>query len=367
MNTHDWLMTFRPLSHGMRLWILPEIDRRLSSGALDAGDLPVQIRQFRFLQVPGKNVIELNDEVQLVGGVKAKGSIQGGQILTVDDIDPETCVLEPPIIDGHRAAFFLCQSLFLNIVNIFDFTPNAPAISNGSEHSITKDFRFRYPIGEVAAAKGLADAIRPVEKFRELAAANWPPAPGYYPGALVWVHNHPGRLADAGFADVVAKAYGPDRWAEQMAIWTEINLFPRRMPYVQKAVDEYLEGDFISSIHVLVPHVEGILKDFLRMQQIEPKYQISSCVSQLKELIVTRRAMLFPRPVLDLILEFIETGTFLRETTQVGDPAKEVNRHGIAHGVFAGFETRNICLKYLILLDALAFVLLHDRLVTGTL
>jgi hypothetical protein len=32
-----------------------------------------------------------------------------------------------------------------------------------------------------------------------------------------------------------------------------------------------------------------------------------------------------------------------------------------------GFEDRDIALKYLILLDALAYVLLHDKLLTATL
>lgn len=44
-----------------------------------------------------------------------------------------------------------------------------------------------------------------------------------------------------------------------------------------------------------------------------------------------------------------------------------MTRHGIAHGIFKNFENRDITLKYLILLDALAYVLLHDKLLAGTL
>ena len=38
-----------------------------------------------------------------------------------------------------------------------------------------------------------------------------------------------------------------------------------------------------------------------------------------------------------------------------------------AGGVFTNFENRDIALKYLILLDSLAYVLLHDKLLAGTL
>jgi hypothetical protein len=51
----------------------------------------------------------------------------------------------------------------------------------------------------------------------------------------------------------------------------------------------------------------------------------------------------------------------------VTNPSQQVNRHGIAHGVFTEFETQEIALKYLALLDGLGFVLFHDRLVSGTL
>jgi hypothetical protein len=77
--------------------------------------------------------------------------------------------------------------------------------------------------------------------------------------------------------------------------------------------------------------------------------------------------LLFPRQVLELMLSFIETGSWWRRTTKISDPAQEVNRHGIVHGVFTGFESRDIALKYLVLLDGLAYLLLHDKTLTDRL
>jgi hypothetical protein len=77
--------------------------------------------------------------------------------------------------------------------------------------------------------------------------------------------------------------------------------------------------------------------------------------------------MMFPREILEAILGFMQTGTFLTKTALLNDPSRQVNRHGIAHGVFTGFETREITLKYLALIDGLISVLLHDRIVAGTL
>ena len=73
---------------------------------------------------------------------------------------------------------------------------------------------------------------------------------------------------------------------------------------------------------------------------------------------------MFPREVLKLILESLETGTFWRKTRRINDPRQEVNRHGIAHGKFTGFESRDMALKYLVLLDGLVLLLLHDKMLT---
>jgi hypothetical protein len=71
--------------------------------------------------------------------------------------------------------------------------------------------------------------------------------------------------------------------------------------------------------------------------------------------------------VLNLIVDFIDSGSFWNNTSTITDPKQEVNRHGIAHGVFTGFETQELALKFLILIDCVAFVLLQDQLIRGVL
>jgi len=44
-----------------------------------------------------------------------------------------------------------------------------------------------------------------------------------------------------------------------------------------------------------------------------------------------------------------------------------INRHGILHGIFTQFESEELSLKFLMLLDSLIFILLSDRLATGSL
>ncbi len=335
----------------------------MDSGTINAGQLPVHVRKFRILQGAGRELVELNDEVQPIVTVPARRNIKNGEMLTLDDIDPKECFLEPPTIDGAPAAFFICQALFLNLMIIFDFTPNAPRVE-GEKHDPPK---IRYPLQDIARAQQLVRAMGPLAQFKALAAAHWPPAPGYYPSVLIHAWRHPDDITRAVMTDVVADAYGEAYWKAQLALWGEIGTFAGRLQYIQKAIEEYAEGDYISSIHVIVPQFEGVVKDYLRSAGVEPRYRFESCLRQLKELVFSRQLVLFPKEMLDIIFAFVDTGTFLRETGDVGDPGQEVNRHGIAHGVFTGFESKSIALKYLVLLDALALVLLHDKLLTGRL
>lgn len=358
----DYLSAYRPMSEMLRLAVVPEIERRVAAGTLTADTLPIPVRQFRFVQGGGKSFVEINDEVQLKAQVRVTRALAVGEPMTLSDMHPDECFLQPPEVDGRPAAFFLCQALFLNLMTMFDFTPNLPP---ELEDAKREPSRMPYPVAEVAQAADLAEKMKPIEKFAQLAAASWPPGPGLYPNVLWRVHQDPGILHKPEFADVVAAAYSEAYWKDRLAFWTETAFFRDRMKYVLKAVEEYLAGDYVASIYVLVPHIEGIVLDYLQAAGVTPRYRVESRVGDLKALVLSRKVLMFPRRVLDQVFAFIETGTFLAETGDVADPGQQVTRHGIAHGIFKNFESRDIALKYLILLDALAYVLLHDRLLAG--
>lgn len=209
--------------------------------------------------------------------------------------------------------------------------------------------------------------MRTIEKYKQLCDANWPPGPAYYPDVLWQVHSDLNCLAQPNFADIVVRSYSQNYLEERLDFWTETKFFGDRFVYVKKSIDEYLEGDYISSIYVLVPQFEGIIKDYLTTAAGQHRYRLESCVEDMKSLILSRKVLMFPRSVLDIIFTFLQDGPFLTETTNIRDPAIEVTRHGIAHGRFIGFENRDIALKYIVLLDSLGYVMLHDKLLAGTL
>ena len=229
--------------------------------------------------------------------------IRAGQLVSLGDIDPESSVLEPPVVDGTRRSYFLLQSAFLNLQTMFDFT------QSGHE-GIEPAPPMQFPITEFVRSQEFLKTVNPVEKFTQLAALNWPPAPGYFPNVIGYAHANPGKMKDAEFADVVSAAYDERLLRRRIDLWKEAGLFPGRLDYVRKAIEEYFARDWTSSIYVVVPQFEGIIRDYLRAAGAAPKKRFEAMVRQLETLVFSRKVLLFPSRVLNLILDFLSSGTF---------------------------------------------------------
>jgi hypothetical protein len=356
------LMSYRTIAQMLQISVLPEIERRFKAGQLIK---PFHLKLFRFSQKTLADrtvqpIVELNDEVIVTAQVKAKRPIAKGEPIALNDIHPNECYLEPPYADGKPLAYFLFQSAFLNYFTFFDFSPNAPDFVNDGS-----GFKLQYPVLDLHNAKRLYDAIDPVRQIQLLANANWPPAPGYYPAVLVAAHQNPKEINNPSFVETVAAAYTRDYWDERLSFWEETNFFPNRLSYLRRAIDSFFVGDYISSIYVLVPHFEGIVRDYLKATAGTVLSGFKAPIKKLKQDLIARGIFMFPPEVIETIFEFLEKGSFWMQTDSIISPTDQVNRHGIAHGVFTGFESKGTALKYLVLMDSLGFILLHEKLLTG--
>lgn len=360
------MIKYRTISHLLQIFVLPEVEKRIKSGQIKDNGLPIELYQFRAIQrkLPdGKilPIVELNEELKLITRVKAKRAVSAGESLGLNDIYPEECFISPPVYDGKHAAYFLCQRMLFDYFLYFDCRPNLPDISEKE----LEESKGRYPILDFINAKNFKEIVKPEEKIKILADANWPPAPGYYPSVLVALHNDPNSIMQSDFVKAVSAAYAKPYWDQRIIFWEDTNFFPERAQYLKRAIDAHFNKDYIASIYVLVPQFEGIIKDYLESHGVTPTGGFQGYVDQLKGLVFSRKILMFPKNILDTIFDYLKTGSFwMKDSGSVHDPKSMVNRHGIAHGVFKGFECEGISLKYLIMLDALSFILLHDKMLT---
>jgi hypothetical protein len=242
----------------------------------------------------------------------------------------------------------------------FDFTPNGPG---GATGPLT---RPPYQLQELATRKKLITDHPPQEVLAKLKQLGWPPSPTCYP-ILAQKLSSPGGDSAKVIASTIIGLHRADYWEKRIALWEELQIFSARMPYVRKAIEEYLEGDYASAIYVAVPQFEGIINNYVRTAQGAVNSGFRMALNEFKQLIESRKVVLFPRFTLDLVIDYIYSGSFWNRTSTIANPKEDVNRHGIAHGVFTGFESQELALKFLILIDCLAFILLQDKLLCGRL
>jgi len=361
------MIKFRTIAHLLQIFILPEVEKRIKNGQIKKNDLPINLYQFRAIQrklADGKvlPIIELNEEVKLRAQVKVKKKIDAGEQITINDIYPEECYIAPPVYDGKHAAYFLCQSLLFDYFLFFDCRPNLPDVSEKE----LEESKSRYPIVDFINFKNFKEVVKPQEKIKVLADNNWPPAPGYYPKVLLEMHKDPALISKSILLNFVADSYKRTYWDERISFWQDSNFFPERHQYLKRAIDAHFDKDYIASIYVLVPQFEGIIRDHLTNSGVTPSEKFRDCVDDLRKLILSRNILMFPKNMMETIFDYLKGGSFWNHTSTVPDPQSTINRHGIAHGKFTGFECEEISLKYLVLLDSLSFILLHDKILTKT-
>ena len=362
------MIKHRIISDLLKMFILPEVEKRIKNGIVKKIDLPIELHLFRIIQkkMPDGNtltIVELNKEVNLLVETRTKKGSSPGDRITLDDIYPDECFIKPPVYDGKPAGYFLCQSFIFDCFLCFNLSPNLPGVTEDE----LKTVQIEYPISEFSKTLKIWKIVRPIEKLKLLSDNNWPPAPGYYPRTLIHLHKNRTRFEDESFLEIVANSFDRDYWIKKLAFWEETKFFPRRIQYIKRAIDAHLQEDFICSIYVIVPQFEGIVRDYLTGCHEKTPKKFLGCINELKKLILSRNILLFKREILESIFEYLETGSFWRNTTAIQGPGDSVNRHGVAHGIFTGFECKGVSLKYLILLDSLAFLLLHDKMVTHSL
>jgi len=362
------MIYYRTISHLIELFILPEIKKRIKNNTIKKDDLPFEITQFRTIQVKQpdggfKTIVELNKEVNLYAKIKMKRAVSAGETITLNDVYPEECYLESPKFNGKPAGYFYVKLMAFQFLTLaFNCEPNLPGVT---ENEI-EDFKMKFPIREIIGVRDFQDIVKPYEKLQILSQHNWPPAPGYYPNVFLELHNDSAKINKEEFIQVVSNSYNKNYWEERIAFWKTMNFFPDRIQYLEKSITAHFEKDFIASTYVLVPQFEGIVKDYLLSCGEIPSGGFMGYIKILKNLITSRKILLFSKSALGPIFDYLENGSFWKHTSSISDPRNIINRHGILHGEFTEFENEGISLKYLILLDSLSFLLLHDKILNRT-
>jgi len=144
--------------------------------------------------------------------------------------------------------------------------------------------------------------------------------------------------------------------------WWTVKEFAERKPVLVEAIDSHKRGQYRVAIHTLLPHVEGIITDWIYRNEPEKEHPFKQD-SKTKEFFISIKEKLDERSlaiIIESTSKFILQGPVLESFTDWKSKIKNsfANRHVVGHGKYddALFSEEN-SIKLMLLLDTLYYKL----------
>lgn len=361
--------TLNIVGHLVDNYLMKEVNGRIMSGAMKTTPLPILVNDFlvKLEKSDGqpKKVVQINNETTFKMEVDPGYDISHlpvGSNITIDNVDWERIHVSRLKRNGD---VYFHTYVHYTLYNHFIFWDSILVPQEAQDGFSSEPIRF--PIKKYLEKYNLP-SLDYIDKIKVLTEANWPPVAGFYP--YIFYSDLEGLKGAVNEPDtieiIINQVYTEDRWANSIALWTLEEYFFGREIYVKIAVERFLAGDYISCIYVAAPQIEGIVRDHLRSLKSKSDDGFKMCVERMKNIILERNVIFYDKPVLDIIFEFIKEGGFWNNSATISEPGDQINRHGIVHGSFIGFENKTIAFKYLLLIDCLASIIEHERIMTNS-
>lgn len=264
-------------------WIGPELEARTR-----AGNLPpdFQIRRC-LIRLPrsAKPIVEFNEEVTLRAKVKVPDGCepQLGDIARLDNIEHVERVY-PPEVDGVRVAFFYAHWVGGKFGVFFDLTPNHDDIpqENGDTWKMGEAIGQAIHSSVVELAIAVHDSVQADLVKIGLWAA---PALIPYPLSKIAGLVKSGNEVQARMA--LVRHCSSKRLTEVIAGWWDVPAFGTRRLLFEQALSAHVAGHYFLSVSALVPHIEGVMTDWLYATIPDTPWKQESKIKKFRDVIAS--------------------------------------------------------------------------------
>lgn len=305
----------------------------LPSGVMHHPDL-VQIAA-AVIWPDGRTRVWLN-ELSMHAEALPRRTVSAGQAVSVDDI-ADVQRLDLGIVIPPEAGFAITFCVRWERVFFYDFQPLAdrkPRVDDiGAELGRFYTYllhRRRLSLDDDTWSRLIADGWFPFILLSEKTID------------LMVDLSKQGRSADLVISEIAAAVVGrldtlATEWASKLALAPEV-------PFLERAIERYRAGDWVSCVSVLYPRIEGVLRSV-----VQPTGRIGH-VRLATTVIEGGKTRLSPTsPLLaDRFLEYLKSSLL-----QDFDPTKPagLSRHTVGHGVATPteFSQKNALLGFLVL------------------
>jgi hypothetical protein len=339
-------MADRFVAEIFRVWIRPELERRLRLG-IDApleGDVRKALIVFKHPLGP---TVTLNDEVGLIGKAIAGRDVVAGQEVSIADIHDIVWV-EPPRLEGKPACYVL---MFLRPSPhiAFNFVPNSQEVTEQEwrqeGYTLARFFAITEFEGSLGRLAEINHLLLPYGWWVMQAAI---PDPIREATKLAVAKARPQALDDCFLAH-----FTPDRVESLTNEWSQLEEFQARRRVIAEATASFREGRYAVSIPALMPLLEGILQTWLLARVEKVPAAVKDKASLLGERHGELEAGLITQRSLRALLDAWEALGFYERFEWTPGSNVRLSRHEVLHGKDVDYATAANNLRVLLLLDSL--------------
>lgn len=342
-------------------FILPELARRAAEGPAQETTPGIGAALVVFpAEAPRNWRVYLNDEVRVRAGARVKyGAVQAGDPIRANDLYDLTDLRLEGVREGQDGFFWVTQEPS-RFALYFDLVP----VHNGEEMQAGAREALHKEIMDGMAQEHLRGFLRLAFEDNagvqeRMAGDGWVPAPVLLPEPWRSMCRAYGEGREGDAEMLAAAAFTPERVDTMLEAWCADEPFASERVFLETAVRRYFDGDYISSVSVALPRLEGIANRVRRDNQLRAENSVSKAMGDLDGLSSgpTRGRWLWGQ-VLERFEAFVERFLDRHTSARAQGPIFVRGRHGHAHGASdASVYDRKYALQVLLAVDALHFIL----------
>lgn len=245
---------------------------------------------------------------------------------------------------------------------MFDFTPNVP------EGLIPKKEKEDWQLGRVIAESLQALLVEKVihihdEMQVQLQKIGLWAAPALLPYPTSKILK---QLAESDNEGALAtfRAYCTPEFIQKLSHkWWTVEQYRQRKKLIEDAIGAHTEGRYELSIHALLPHIEGIITDWIvvRLSEEEIPWSQKSKTKKFQALVLKNPPTTFTyERIVESTINFIVGGPVLRTFKSWLDQIDRAfpNRHVVQHGKYdSSLFTEENSAKLFLLMDTLYYII----------
>lgn len=299
-------------------------------------------------------IVEFNDEIGLEAVVRTtpeSSFSQPGEPVYISQIR-EVLRINPPAIEGTVVPYLYMHYMGTGYLIIYNLTTVKGTQEKGvsdltSEQALTAVYQFMMQ-EEVTRQAANLEALRKI--------GLWPvPSLTPYPLNRIIAQINDNDYSGARSTLV---SHCTDEFIEPLCSkWSNIEAFAKRSDLIRDAMDAHKAAKYRLSIHTLLPHIEGIITDWIYLQSggVIP-FRQESKTKRFRDLLLSLPSTYTFNTVVESTIGFILEGPVLSSFTDWSMKIDDTfaNRHVIEHGKYEdSVFTQENSIKLFLLLDTI--------------